>query len=159
VRYLQLAGRIIPGIIASKVPNSPVTVVFLDYVPSRAGVIGIMAIPLEHQMNLAACAWIMPTTDLCIILIWPLAAANPAGHIKFTFVNGLEFVGYAARNIIGPFLFISAEVPRYTNAIRRVLSVHACAIFFAVCLGLVMLRENRKRSREDLPTEVADDAG
>lgn len=159
MRYLQLAGRIIPGIIASKVPNSPVTVVFLDYVPSRAGVIGIMAIPLEHQMNLAACAWIMPTTDLCIILIWPLAAANPAGHIKFTFVNGLEFVGYAARNIIGPFLFISAEVPRYTNAIRRVLSVHACAIFFAVCLGLVMLRENRKRSREDLPTEVADDAG
>jgi hypothetical protein len=145
--------------IASKVPNSPVTVVFLGYVPSRAGVIGIMTIPLEHQMNLAACAWIMPTTDLCIILIWPLAAVNLAGHIKFTFVNGLEFVGYAARNIIGPFLFISAEVPRYPSAIKRVLNVHACAMFFAVCLGLMMLRENKKRSREDLPTGVADDAG
>ncbi|KAH8770304.1 hypothetical protein BGZ57DRAFT_929313 [Hyaloscypha finlandica] len=100
----------------------------------------------------------MPTTDLCIILIWPLAAANLAGHTKCTFVNGLEFVGYAAWNIIGPFLFISA-VPRYPSAIKRVLNVHACAMPFAVCLGLVMLRENRKRLREDLPTEVADDAG
>jgi hypothetical protein len=155
----KLTGRIIAGIIASKVPNSPVTVVFLGYVPGRAGVFGIISIPLEHQMNLAACAWIMPTTDLCIILIWPLAAANPAGHIKFTFVNGLEFVGCAASNIIRPFLFISAEVPRYPSAIKRVLNVHACAKLFAVCFGLVMLRENRKRSREDLPSEVADDAG
>jgi hypothetical protein len=110
-------------------------------------------------MNLAACAWIMPTTDLCIILIWPLSAANLVGYIKFTFFNGLEFVRYAARKIIGPLLFISAEVPRYPSAIKRVLNVHACAMLFAVCMGLVMLRENRKRSREDLPTEVADDAG
>jgi hypothetical protein len=71
-----------------------------------AGLIGILTIPLKHQINLAACAWIMPITGLCIILTWSIVAANIAGHTKRTFINGLEFVGYAAGNIIGPFLFI-----------------------------------------------------
>jgi hypothetical protein len=49
----QLTCGIIAGIIASKVPNSPVTVVFLGYVPGRAGVIGIMTILLEHQISVS----------------------------------------------------------------------------------------------------------
>jgi hypothetical protein len=100
----------------------------------------------------------MPTTDLCIILIWPLAAENLVGHTKCTFVNGLEFVGYAAGNIIGPFLFIPAEAPRYPSAIKRLLSVHTYAILFTIRLGLVMLGENKKRSRDGLPSEAVDDA-
>jgi len=74
-------------------------------------------------------------------------------------VNGLEFVGYAAGNIIGPFLFIPSEAPRYPSAIKELLSVHACAMLFTALWGLVMLRENRKRVTENLPTELVDDAG
>jgi hypothetical protein len=58
-----------------------------------------------------ACTWIMPITGLCIILTWSLVAANIAGHPKRTFVNGLEFMGYAAGNIFGLFLFIPTEAP------------------------------------------------
>jgi hypothetical protein len=101
----------------------------------------------------------MPITGLCIILTWSIVAANIAGHTKRTFVNGLEFVGYATGNIIGPLLFIPKEAPRYPCAIKGLLSVHACAMLFTACLGLVMLRENRKRAKEELPTELVDDAG
>jgi hypothetical protein len=154
----QFTGTIIGGTFASKVPNSLVTVVFLGYVPGVAGLIGILMIPLKHQMNLAACAWIMPITGLCIILTWSIIAANIAGHTKRTFVNGLEFIGYTTGNIISPFLFIPKEAPRYPSAIKGLLRVHACAMLFTACLGLVMLRENRKLAKEQMPNELVDDA-
>lgn len=155
----QSTGTIVGGTIASKIPNSLVAVVLFGYVPGMAGLIGILTISLEHQMKLAAYAWIMPITGLCIILTWFIVAANIAGHTKRTFVNGLEFVGYAAGNIIGPSLFIPEEPARYPSATKGLLSVHACAMLFTASLGLVMLRENRKRAKEELPADVVDDVG
>jgi hypothetical protein len=52
----QLSGRIIAGMTLSKLLSSLVTIVFLGYVPGMVGLVGIMTILLEHQVNLAACA-------------------------------------------------------------------------------------------------------
>jgi hypothetical protein len=121
--------------------------------------LSVVTVPLKHQMNLAACACIMPITGPSIVLTWSTVAANIAGHTKRTFVNRLQFVGYAAANIFGPFLFIPEEAPRYLSDIKGLLSMHGCAMLFTACLGLVVLRENKKRAKEELLMKLVDYSG
>jgi hypothetical protein len=60
---------------------------------------------------------------------------------------------YTVGNIIGRFLFIPQEAPRYPSAIKGLPSVFACAMLFTACGVLVMLRENIKSAKEELLAE------
>jgi hypothetical protein len=128
-------------------------------IPGFGGIIGILTLPLSKQLNLAACAWMLPITGLAIILTWATVAANVAGHTKRTFVNGAEFVFYSTGNIIGPFLFIPSESPRYPSAIKGLLGVYAACMMFTALLGLLLWRKNVYRSKESLDTAIIDEAG
>lgn len=88
-----------------------------------------------------------------------LVAANVAGHTKRTTANGVEFVFYAAGNIVGPFLFDSKEAPRYITAIKALAGLYGASIFFTAALAIIMLRCNRKRAKEDIPEIVGDEQG
>ncbi|KIM92936.1 hypothetical protein OIDMADRAFT_62060 [Oidiodendron maius Zn] len=84
----QFIFTVLGGLLASKVPNTLALTVILGYIPGLVGVIGILTLPLSKQLNLAACAWMLPITGLAIIITWNMVAANIAGHTKRTFTNG-----------------------------------------------------------------------
>jgi len=147
------------GFFASKVPNTLILTIILGLLPGIAGMIGIAIIPLKHQIALAACTWLQGIFGLSIILTWSMVAANVSGHTKRSTVNGVEFVCYAAGNIIGPFLFFARESPRYLTAIKTLAGMYGACILFTASIGLLMLRENRRRDQIALPEELVDEQG
>ncbi len=147
------------GYFASKVPNTLILTIIFGLLPGIAGMIGIAVIPLTHQIALAACTWLQGIFGLSIILTWSLVAANVSGHTKRSTVNGVEFVFYAAGNIIGPFLFFPTQAPRYLTAIKTLAGMYGACILFTTCIGLLMLMENRRRNKIALPEEVVDEQG
>ncbi|KAI8229273.1 putative transporter [Colletotrichum sp. SAR 10_86] len=114
----QLVPTVILGYLASRYRNITVLMSVLAGVPSIAGIIGIALIPLEHPLALTACCWLLGVIGAAIILNWSIVAANFAGHTKRMTVNGVNFICYAAGNIIGPFMFDPDEAPRYMSAIK-----------------------------------------
>lgn len=156
----QLVCTIAAGAFASAVPNTTIITIILVQIPSLAGIIGIALIKIEHRLALTACCWLLGIIGAAIILNWSVVAANFAGHTKRMTVNGLNFVCYAAGNIIGPFLFMSREAPRYMTAIKILIGVYAASIFFTALIGLIMLWSNKRRDREDgraIPEEIQDE--
>lgn len=66
---------------------------------------------------------------------------------------------YAAGNIIGPFLFIPSEAPRYFTAIKALAGIFGSCIFFVACLWVIMFTENRRRGEIVIPDEIGDEDG
>ncbi len=109
--------------------------------------IGIATISLDHQLALTACAWLQNIFVLAIILNWSLVASNFAGNTKRAAANGTLFVFFGMGNIIGPFLFLPSEKPRYMTAIKTLAGMYAGCILMVSCLYVTMSRENRRRDR------------
>ncbi|KAF2102460.1 MFS transporter [Rhizodiscina lignyota] len=156
---IQFVCNISAGIFVSKVPNTLVLTIILGFIPGICGMIGIATIDLKHQLSLTACSWLQGIFGVSIILTWDLVGANIAGHTKRTTVNGVEFCFYAAGAIIGPFLFLPQEAPRYITAIKTLCGIYGAAIFFTAIIGVLMVMENRRRSGLELAEEVADEQG
>lgn len=156
---IQFVCNIGAGILVSTTPNTLVLTIILGFVPGICGMIGIATIDLKHQLSLTACSWLQGIFGVSIILTWNLVGSNIAGHTKRTTVNGIEFCCYAAGNIIGPFLFLPAEAPRYITAIKALCGIYGGGIFFTATIGLIMLLENRRRSRLEMTEEYADEQG
>ncbi|KAI8282142.1 hypothetical protein K4K60_003720 [Colletotrichum sp. SAR11_57] len=141
----QLVPTVILGYLASRYRNITVLMSVLAGVPSIAGIIGIALIPLERPLALTACCWLLGVIGAAIILNWSIVAANFAGHTKRMTVNGVNFICYAAGNIIGPFMFDPEEAPRYMSAIKALCGMYSSCMFFTACIGGLMWWENRKR--------------
>ena len=150
---------IVAGLVTTIFRNTRSVMIVMGLVPAIAGMIGIATISIDHQTALAACAWLQYTVTASIIVTWSLITANVAGHTKRTFVNGLEFVFYSAGAIIGPFLFLPNEAPRYLTAIKTLAGLEGAAILFTVLIAAFMFRENRKRNEQTLSAEEANRAG
>lgn len=86
-------------------------------------------------------------------------ASNVAGHTKRTFANGVEFVFYAAGNIISPFFFLPEEAPRYPTAIKALCGAYGAGILFTAMLGVYMWLQNVKRAKLEISKLVVDEAG
>jgi hypothetical protein len=63
------------------------------------------------------------------------------------------------RNIIGPFLFLPQEAPRYITAVKSIAGIYGATIFLSAVLGIIMLLENRRRSKLTLTTEAVNEQG
>lgn len=154
---IQFVVTIIVGYLNTLIPNILCLSIALGFVPGICGMIGIATIPLTHQTALAACAWLQAVFGVSIILSWSLIGSNVAGHTKRATANGVNFVCYAAGNIVGPFLFFSREAPRYLTAIKILAGMYAAAIVFTAALAGVMWRENRRRDARSVEEEAVVD--
>jgi hypothetical protein len=150
----QLVGTVAAGVLTSNIPNTTIFTIIAVHLPSIAGIIGVATIDLSHRLALTACCWMLGITGAAIILNWSIIAANFAGHSKRMTVNGVNFVFYAAGNVIGPFLFLPEEAPRYLSAIKALCGIYSSSMFFTAVIGLLMLRENRKRRALFAPDSV-----
>ncbi|KAF7544106.1 hypothetical protein G7Z17_g10213 [Cylindrodendrum hubeiense] len=166
----QLVMTVAAGVHASKIRNTTIICAIAVQVPSLAGIIGIALIPIEHRLALTACCWLLGIIGAAIILNWSVIASNFAGHTKRMTVNGLNFVCYAAGNIVGPFMFRQSEAPRYMGAIKALCGVYASSMVFTALVGADMWLSNKRRdakarsgeeglSGEDDSTSDSNEAG
>lgn len=137
------------GLLNSYVPGILCLTSILALLPGLAGMIGIATISLDHRLALTACAWLQNVFVLAIILNWTLVTTNIAGNTKRATVNGVLFVSFGCGNIIGPFLFLPAEKPRYLTAIKTLAGMYGGCILMVSCLYITMKMENRKRDKLD----------
>jgi len=155
----QFAFTIAGGMLTAFVPNLLCITIIVAFLPGLAGMIGIATISLEHGLSLLACVWIQGIWGISNILSWTLVAVNVAGHTKRTTANAVWFMFYAAGNIIGPFLFIPSEAPRYFTAIKALAGIFGSCIFFVACLWVIMFTENRRRGEFVIPDEIGNEDG
>ncbi|KAK5170521.1 uncharacterized protein LTR77_005109 [Saxophila tyrrhenica] len=143
----QIVCTFLAGWFSSAVPNTTVITVIITHVPSIAAIIGIATIDLSHRLALTACTWLLGIIGAAIILNWSVVTANFAGHSKRMAVNGCNFVFYATGNVIGPFLFLPEEAPRYLSAIKALCGIYGASMVFTAAIGVIMYMKNRKRDR------------
>lgn len=135
------------GLLNSYVPNILCLTSILALLPGLAGMIGIATISLDHQLALTACTWLQNIFVLALILNWTMVATNFAGNTKRSTANGVLFVFFAMGNIIGPFLFLPSEKPRYLTAIKTLAGMYGGCILMVSCLYITMATDNRRRDR------------
>lgn len=155
----QFLATILAGLFTAYVPNTLCVTIIFGFIPAFAGMIGIGTISVDHKWALLICTWLQGTWGSSNILSWSLVAINVAGHTKRTTANAIFFVFYAAGNIIGPFLFLTWDAPRYLTAMRAFAGIFGSCIFFTFSVGVIMFLENRRRSTFDIPDEVGDEDG
>lgn len=158
---IQVTFTVIAGLVTSTVPNSLVLTIAFAQIPTMAGLIGIKIIPLDKQLPLAACFWLSGTMGAATILNWAVVASNFAGHTKRTTINGLNFAFYYGGNIVGPFLFITSEAPKYPTAVHALVSLFSISILCTLIMGYLMAMENRRRDKaaaENQTIEISDEA-
>ncbi|KAL2812559.1 major facilitator superfamily domain-containing protein [Aspergillus cavernicola] len=144
---LECVACLLGGFVTSHTRNTMIITIMIGFVPGLAGMVGIAALSLEHQTSLAACLWLQAIFGVSIVLTWALISANVAGHTKRHFFVGTEHLFYAVGNIVGPFLFIAGEAPRYMTAVKSLASLYGVCMVIAGLFGLVMLRENIVRNK------------
>lgn len=128
---IQFTITMVAGYLNVKVPNILCFTIMARLVPGIAGMIGIATIDLKHQLVLTACAWLQSVFGLNIILVVGAIYMLALMYFQLTLLpvvsccsecrrtyQTYSFVFYAAGNIVGPFLFISKEAPRYLTAIK-----------------------------------------
>jgi hypothetical protein len=169
---LECIACLLGGFFTSHTHNTMIITIMMGFVPGLAGMIGIATISLKHQTSLAACLWLQAIFGVSIVLTWSLISSNVAGHTKRHFFVGTEHLFYAVGNIVGeyinltlstydsstldadhsppilgPFLFLAQEAPRYFTAVKALASLYGACILIAGTFGYVMLRANRSRDR------------
>ncbi|EXJ89579.1 hypothetical protein A1O3_02646 [Capronia epimyces CBS 606.96] len=156
---LECIACLVGGFFTAHTHNTMVLTIMVGFVPGLAGMIGIATISLEHQTSLAACLWLQAIFGVSIVLTWALISANVAGHTKRHFFFGTEHLFYAVGNIVGPFLFIAHEAPRYFTAVKALASLYGVCIFLSAMFGLIMLRSNmaRNKASENMPEARLDE--
>ena len=145
-----LICTIFGGLLNSYIPGILCLTSILALLPGLAGMIGIATISLDHQLALTACAWLQNIFVLAIILHWSIVASNFAGNTKRAAANGVLFVFFGIGNIVGPFLFLPEEKPRYLTAIKVLAGMYAGCILMVGCLYVTMATENRRRDRNPM---------
>jgi hypothetical protein len=149
----QLVMTIVAGTVSSKVPNSTIITIMAVQLPVIAGIAGLTTISTVHRMALTGCSWLLSVGGAAIILNWSINAANYAGHTKRMTVSALNFICYYGGNIIGPFLFIPSEAPRYPTAVKALVVIISTSILATGGIGLLMHFENRRRDAEGSTAE------
>ncbi|RDW72854.1 major facilitator superfamily protein-5 [Coleophoma cylindrospora] len=154
---IQFTATVLGGLFATMVPGTVLIVIIVGMLPSLAGMIGIASISSEHKWALLVCTWLQGVFGVSNILSWSVVMANVAGHTKRTTANGVWFVFYASGNIIGPFLFLTNEAPRYFTAIKTLCCMFGVCIFCAASLYVLLSWENRKRAAMGFLAEARDE--
>lgn len=101
--------------------------------------------------------WMINSYAVQFPFVLNMMGQNVSGHTKRTFTNACVLIAFAVANIIGPFCFKSSDAPLYTHALATLLGCFAACIVLGLLLGLVIIRENRRRDKKYGKPEEVDD--
>ncbi|KAJ6625765.1 MFS transporter [Mycena sp. CBHHK59/15] len=122
--------------------------------PPIAGAAALLHIPrgTAHKGALLGAYYIVSFYPGISPLIYTWSSQNTAGHTKKTLTTGILFVGQSAGNILGPFLYTTAQAPLYKRGLTSSLGCFAAlaAVFIATAFYLALRNRTQAARRTEL---------
>ncbi|KAJ7141322.1 MFS transporter [Mycena epipterygia] len=119
--------------------------------PPIAGAAALLKIPrgAAHKGALLGAYYIVSFYPGISPLIYTWSSQNTAGHTKKTLTTGILFVGQSAGNILGPFLYTTAQAPLYKRGLTSSLACFAAlaSVFMATAAYLALLNRRQVARR------------
>ncbi|KAJ7850067.1 MFS general substrate transporter [Mycena olivaceomarginata] len=92
--------------------------------------------------------WLTGASNATFVVGLSLVSGNVGGQTKKAMASAAVFLGVAAGNIVGPFLFKDSEAPKYLTGVVGCMVSRILEIFVILALRLVFSRANAKRDRD-----------
>lgn len=133
--------------VSSKFKNSRIILATSFLVLSLVGALLIRELPVHMKVGRLIGSYLFASCAAAFPFMLATIASNVAGYTKRTVVNAIFFVGYCAGNLTGPQAFKSTEAPEYPTAFAVMIACMVIAIVAVVCLGILLVVENKRRER------------
>ncbi|KAH8824645.1 MFS general substrate transporter [Flagelloscypha sp. PMI_526] len=91
--------------------------------------------------------WITGASNATFVVGLSLVSGNVGGQTKKAIASAAVFLGVAAGNIVGPFLFKDSEAPQYLTGVVGCMVSRALEIVVIIMLRIIFVRANAKRDR------------
>ncbi|KAJ6485862.1 MFS general substrate transporter [Mycena sanguinolenta] len=91
--------------------------------------------------------WITGASNATFVVGLSLVSGNVGGQTKKAIASAAVFLGVAAGNIVGPFLFKDSEAPTYITGVVGCMVSRILEIVVILALRIVFSRANAKRDR------------
>ncbi|KAJ7782319.1 MFS general substrate transporter [Mycena maculata] len=122
--------------------------------PPIAGAAALLKIPrtADSKGALLGAYYIVSFYPGISPLIYTWSSQNTAGHTKKTLTTGVLFVGQSAGNILGPFLYTTAQAPLYKRGLTSSLGCFAAlaSVFIGTAFYLALLNRSHAKRRTEL---------
>ncbi|KAJ7636091.1 MFS general substrate transporter [Mycena polygramma] len=92
--------------------------------------------------------WITGASNATFVVGLSLVSGNVGGQTKKAIASAAVFLGVAAGNIVGPFLFKDSEAPTYLTGVVGCMVSRILEILVILALRVVFSRANAKRDRD-----------
>ncbi|KAJ7743088.1 MFS general substrate transporter [Mycena metata] len=92
--------------------------------------------------------WITGASNATFVVGLSLVSGNVGGQTKKAIASAAVFLGVAAGNIVGPFLFKDSEAPTYITGVVGCMVSRILEIVVILALRVVFSRANAKRDRD-----------
>ncbi|KAK7021815.1 hypothetical protein VNI00_017259 [Paramarasmius palmivorus] len=102
--------------------------------------------------------WLTGASNATFVLGLSLVSGNVGGHTKKAIASAAVFLGVAAGNIVGPFLFFDREAPTYFTGVIACLVSRALEIVVILLLRAVFVIGNKRRDKAVAEGRVEYDA-
>lgn len=92
--------------------------------------------------------WLTGASNATFVVGLSLVSGNVGGQTKKALASAAVFLGVAAGNIVGPFLFKDSEAPKYLTGVVGCMVSRILEIVVILALRIVFVRANNKRDRD-----------
>lgn len=133
-----------------------ITVVTL---PSILGAGLLLGLDNSHRIGKLFGVYLLNSCPAMLPIIYTWNSANTSGYTKRTMRNGLTLVAFCVGNLIGPQMFPAGDSPDFDGAKIALIVVMAALCVLALILRQMVIRDNRKRDREEANHPTSDSSG
>ncbi|EJD50788.1 MFS general substrate transporter [Auricularia subglabra TFB-10046 SS5] len=91
--------------------------------------------------------WITGASNATFVVGLSLVSGNVGGQTKKAIASAAVFLGVAAGNIVGPFLFFDDEAPDYQTGVIACMCSRALEIVVILLLRMIFVISNKRRDR------------
>ncbi|KAM0787871.1 hypothetical protein ACM66B_003923 [Microbotryomycetes sp. NB124-2] len=133
----------------SRLPkNSRTLVCILFMLPSIAGGLGFLLAPNDAYLGRLFCFWLCGSYQTTFVLSLSLITSNVAGTTKRMLVTAAIWVGVCVGNLVGPYLYLERQAPKYQLGIGSLLVANGLEIIVIILLRLHFIRSNKRKEEQ-----------
>lgn len=151
-RMNEILGMIIVAFIGAAIvanrympPNTRTILMVMTNIPTVVGF--AMVAWCKSSGGRLAGYWLTGASNATFVVGLSLVSGNVGGQTKKALASAAIFLGVAAGNIVGPFLFKDSEAPVYLTGIIGCLVSRALEIVIIIILRIIFVTSNKRRDR------------
>lgn len=130
-------------------PNSRTWMMIITTIPTVIGFALIAFLDSNNKAGRLIGYWMTGASNATFVVGLSLVSGNVGGQTKKAMASAAVFLGVAAGNIVGPFLFLAREAPGYRTGIIACLASRSLEIVIIYALRVIFVASNAKRDKAE----------